>query len=193
MFRIDSVIDNRYASRNQDVLNSQEGDNVGILTDDMKRVVKEQRLGYIATVSPDGTPNLSPKATLRVWDDDHIIFANIASPGTMANLQQNPAIEINMVDVFLRKGYRFKGTASILEPGSQFDEAMNLYTGGANGAQSSVVSLIRGFVLVKVTLALPVVSPGYVGDVTEEEMRAQWKQYYDSLEPEPSKEGASSH
>ena len=193
MFRIDSVIDNRYASRNQDVLNSQEGDNVGILTDDMKRVVKEQRLGYIATVSPDGTPNLSPKATLRVWDDDHIIFANIASPGTMANLQQNPAIEINMVDVFLRKGYRFKGTASILEPGSQFDEAMNLYTGGANGAQSSVVSLIRGFVLVKVTLALPVVSPGYVGDVTEEEMRAQWKQYYASLEPAPSKEGASSH
>ncbi len=166
---------------------------MGILTDDMKRVVREQRLGYIATVSPDGTPNLSPKATLRVWDDDHIIFANIASPGTMANLRQNPAIEINMVDVFLRKGYRFKGTASILEPGPQFNEAMNLYTGGENGAQSSVASLIRGFVLVKVTRALPVVSPGYVGDVTEEEMRAQWKQYYASLEPAPSKEGASSH
>ena len=193
MSGIDSVFDNGYASRNQNVPNFQEGDNVGILTDDMKRVVREQRLGYIATVSPDGTPNLSPKATLRVWDDDHIIFANIASPGTMANLRQNPAIEINMVDVFLRKGYRFKGTASILEPGPQFDEAMNLYTGGANGAQSSVASLIRGFVLVKVTRALPVVSPGYVGDVTEEEMRAQWKQYYDSLEPAPSKEGASSH
>lgn len=166
---------------------------MGILTDDMKRVVREQRLGYIATVSPDGTPNLSPKATLRVWDDDHIIFANIASPGTMVNLRQNPAIEINMVDVFLRKGYRFKGTASILEPGVQFDDAMKLYNGGANGTQSGVVSLIRGFVLVKVTRALPVVSPGYVGDVTEEEMRAQWKQYYDSLEPAPSREGASSH
>lgn len=166
---------------------------MGILTDDMKRVVKEQRLGYIATVSLDGTPNLSPKATLRVWDDDHIIFANIASPGTMANLRLNPAIEINMVDVFLRKGYRFKGTASILESGPQFDEAMSHYDGRANGVQSSVASLIRGFVLVKVTRALPVVSPGYVGDVTEEEMRAQWKGYYDSLEPAPSKEGASSH
>ena len=193
MFGIDSVFDNGYALRNQDVPNSQEGDNVGILTDDMKRVVREQRLGYIATVSPDGTPNLSPKATLRVWDDDHIIFANIASPGTMANLRQNPAIEINMVDVFLRKGYRFKGTASILEAGPQFDEAMSFYDGRANSVQSSVASLIRGFVLVKVTRALPVVSPGYVGDVTEEEMRAQWKEYYDLLQPAPSKERASSH
>ncbi len=34
---------------------------MGILTDDMKRIVREQRLGYIATVCSDGTPNLSPK------------------------------------------------------------------------------------------------------------------------------------
>ena len=47
---------------------------MSILTDDMKRVVREQRLGYIATVCPDGTPNLSPKATMKVWDDDHLVF-----------------------------------------------------------------------------------------------------------------------
>ena len=33
------------------------------LTDDMQRVVLEQRLGFHATVCPDGTPNLSPKGT----------------------------------------------------------------------------------------------------------------------------------
>ena len=32
---------------------------MGILTEDMKRVVREQRLGFIATVCADGTPNLS--------------------------------------------------------------------------------------------------------------------------------------
>ena len=32
-----------------------------ILTPDMKRVVREQRLGFVATVCSDGTPNLSPK------------------------------------------------------------------------------------------------------------------------------------
>ena len=90
---------------------------MGILTDHMKKVVVEQRLGYIATVCPDGTPNLSPKATMRVWDDDHLVFADIASPGTVANLKQNPAIEINIVDPMIRKGYRFKGTAEIVPPG----------------------------------------------------------------------------
>jgi hypothetical protein len=39
---------------------------MGILTDDMKRIVREQRLGYIATVCPDGTPNLLPKGTTAV-------------------------------------------------------------------------------------------------------------------------------
>jgi hypothetical protein len=38
---------------------------MGILTDDMKRVVREQKLGFIATVCPDGTPNLSPQNPMR--------------------------------------------------------------------------------------------------------------------------------
>jgi predicted pyridoxine 5'-phosphate oxidase superfamily flavin-nucleotide-binding protein len=41
----------------------------GVLTADMKRVVEEQRLGFVAAVCPDGTPNLSPKGTTAVWDD----------------------------------------------------------------------------------------------------------------------------
>ena len=55
---------------------------MGILTGDMKRVVNEQRLAYVATVCPDGTPNLSPKATTTVWDDDHLVYADIRSPNT---------------------------------------------------------------------------------------------------------------
>jgi predicted pyridoxine 5'-phosphate oxidase superfamily flavin-nucleotide-binding protein len=58
---------------------------MGILTDDMKRVVREQRLGFVATVCPDGTPNLSPKGTTTVWDDDHLVLAHICSPTTVAN------------------------------------------------------------------------------------------------------------
>src|SRR6476661_7236773 len=70
----------------------------------MKRVVAEQRLGFVATVCPDGTPNLSPKGTTAVWDDDHLVFANIRSPGTLANLRQNANVEVNVVDPFARKG-----------------------------------------------------------------------------------------
>src|SRR3954468_16585 len=97
------------------------------LTEDMKRVIREQRLGYVATVCPDGTPNVSPKGTLTVWDDDHVIFADIRSPRTIANLKQNPAIEINVVDWFTRKGYRFKGVATVVEAGALFDELLAFY------------------------------------------------------------------
>ncbi len=100
---------------------------MGTLTADMVRVVREQRLGYVATVCPDGTPYLSPKATTTVWDDDHLIFADICSPGTVANLEQNPAIEVNVVDPIARRGYRFKGTATIYTAGPQFAAALDFY------------------------------------------------------------------
>ena len=155
---------------------------MGILTEDMKRVVIEQRLAYIATVCPDGTPNLSPKATIRVWDDDHLVFGDICSPGTMENLRHNTAVEINVVDVFLRKGYRFKGTARVLSQGPQYQEIMNLYAGRGNGSQLGVANLIRAIVLVQVTRALPLVSPGYTHGVTEEQMATQWQGHYLSLD-----------
>ena len=66
-----------------------------LLTADMKRVVDEQKLGFVATVNADGTPNLSPKGTMQVLDDEHIVFAEIRSPGTMANIARQPAMEIN--------------------------------------------------------------------------------------------------
>ena len=67
------------------------------LTDEMKEMVERLRLCYVATVTPDGKPNLSPKGSLKVWDDEAVVFADIASPGTMRNLRSNPFIEINLV------------------------------------------------------------------------------------------------
>jgi predicted pyridoxine 5'-phosphate oxidase superfamily flavin-nucleotide-binding protein len=91
------------------------------LTDEMKEMVERLRLCYVATVTPDGKPNLSPKGSLKVWDDETVVFAYIASPGTMRNLRSNPFIEINLVDPFLRRGFRFKGRAEVCESGPEFD------------------------------------------------------------------------
>ena len=49
------------------------------------------------------------------------MFADIASPGTIRNLCSNPFIEINLVDPFLRRGFRFKGRAEVYESGPEFD------------------------------------------------------------------------
>jgi predicted pyridoxine 5'-phosphate oxidase superfamily flavin-nucleotide-binding protein len=148
---------------------------VGILTDDMKRIVREQRLAFVATVCADNTPNVSPKGTITVWDDEHLIFANIRSPQTIANLRQNPAIEVNVVDPFVRKGYRFKGTATVLEAGPVYDQVL------AGFAARGVANLIRELVLISVEHALPVTSPAYDLGHTETEIRAQWECHYEAL------------
>jgi uncharacterized protein len=145
----------------------------------MKRVVEEQRLGFVATVCPDGTPNLSPKGTTAVWDDDHLVFANIRSPGTIANLRQNRSVEVNVVDPFVRKGYRFKGVASVLESGALYDQVIAFYK-----ERGSNVSAIREVVLVRVERAQPVDSPAYDLGLTEDEVRGRWERYFQSLRGE---------
>jgi hypothetical protein len=152
-----------------------EAGGTGLLTADMKRVVGEQRLGFVATVCPDGTPNLSPKGTTAVWDDDHLVFANIRSPGTLANLRQNANVEVNVVDPFVRKGYRFKGVARVLESGALYDEAIAFYR------ERGVTSAIREVVMVRVRSALPIDSPAYDLGLTEDEVRARWERYWQSL------------
>ena len=152
------------------------GEALGVLTADMKRVVEQQRLGFVATVCPDGTPNLSPKGTTAVWDDDHLAFANIRSAGTLANLRENPNVEVNVVDPFLRKGYRFKGVASILESGAPYDEAIAFYK-----ARGSRVSAIREVVLIRVQRAQPIDSPAYDFGLTEDEVRDRWERHFQSL------------
>src|SRR3712207_4728394 len=91
------------------------------ITEDMREIIGRARLAFVATVCEDGSPNLSPKATLAPWDDEHLVFADICSPQTVANLRRNPRIEVNVVDVLLRRGYRFKGTVEIVERGPIFD------------------------------------------------------------------------
>lgn len=145
------------------------------LTDEMRRMIDEQRLGFVATVGADGKPNLSPRGTLAVWGDDHLVFLDIRSPNTTANVRQNPAMEINVVDPFLRKGFRFSGAASVLSEGATFDEIVAFYR------QRGSKSVIRHVVLVKLQQAKPLVSPIYDQGKSEAEVDVQWTNHYDAL------------
>jgi uncharacterized protein len=154
---------------------------MGILTDDMKRLVEEQKLAFHATVCPDGSPNLSPKGSTRVWDDGHLFFADICSPQTTANIRAGSLVEINVVDPFVRKGYRFKGQAVIHEPGSAvFAEAIErMRTDG-----SKLTGRVEAIVMIEVQQAAPLVSPAYDdGTVTEADMlesqRARFAQLHE--------------
>jgi predicted pyridoxine 5'-phosphate oxidase superfamily flavin-nucleotide-binding protein len=129
----------------------------------------------VATVTPDGRPNLSPKGSLRVVDGDHLAFADIMSPQTMRNLKANPYVEINIVHPFLRRGYRFKGRCDIVTEGETFDLVANeLWQ--REGKQYPVNAVVR----IEVETALPVRSPAYVFNkgVQEDDVRRIWLERY---------------
>jgi predicted pyridoxine 5'-phosphate oxidase superfamily flavin-nucleotide-binding protein len=137
---------------------------LAVLDDDMKRVVREQRLGYVATVCPDGTPNLSPKGTTAVWDDQHLVFLDLFSPGTVANIEAgNPVVEINVVDPIRRKGYRFKGPAGVHRDGPVFDAVAHWY----EQERGTDRARINSVVLITVERAAPLVSPAYADGSSE--------------------------
>jgi predicted pyridoxine 5'-phosphate oxidase superfamily flavin-nucleotide-binding protein len=147
---------------------------MAVLDSDMRRVVLEQKLGFVATVCPDGTPNLSPKGTTTVWDDEHVLFADIRSPQTVRNLATRPVVEINVVDPITRKGYRFKGRATLHSDDEIYEQGLALL---AERGYEATPERVRTIVLVRVERAAPLISPAYDGGATEEIVSARWERH----------------
>ena len=120
-------------------------------------------------------PNLSPKGTTTVWDDRHLMFADIASPGTVDNIASNPNVEVNVVDPIVRKGYRFKGTARVFELGPDFDRHVDFFS---KRGVFDAPGRIRAIVTIHVDHAQPLISPGYDHVPDEATARAYWLKYY---------------
>jgi uncharacterized protein len=144
---------------------------VFVLTDEMRRMVDEG-LGFVATINADGTPNLSPKGTLATWDDEHLAFADIASPNTSANLERNAALEVNVVDPLIRRGYRFAGTGVVHREGATFERGVEFYE---RRGTVQARERIRAIVVIAVATARPVRSPAYALGATEDELRARYR------------------
>jgi predicted pyridoxine 5'-phosphate oxidase superfamily flavin-nucleotide-binding protein len=148
-----------------------------MLTADMKRLVGDQPLGFVATVSPDGTPNLSPKGTFAVIDDRTLAFADIRSPQTVRNLKANPRLEVNFVDPFVRKGYRFSGAARLVNRGEKDFESI------LEKLRSSFAARVRTVVVVTLEKAAPLTSPAYDDGRSEAELRRSWTARFRKLQP----------
>ena len=143
-----------------------------MLTPDMRAVIQTAHLCFAATVTPTGQPNLSPKGTIGVWDENRLFFLDLASPGTRTNLEQNPWIELNVVDQLSRRGYRFAGRATLYFAGSEeFATAVRRVYGDrpASTAPSAVV-------IVTIERAAPLLSPAYWRDADETAIRDRWRE-----------------
>jgi hypothetical protein len=88
----------------------------GPLAPDVRSAADRAVLCWLATADDAGQPNVTPKELFAACDDRHLVIANIASPGSAANLGVNPRVCVSFVDVFVQKGFKVVGTASDVPP-----------------------------------------------------------------------------
>ncbi|MGO8688825.1 MAG: pyridoxamine 5'-phosphate oxidase family protein [Thermoguttaceae bacterium] len=94
----------------------------------MARVPKEVqeflsgKMAWVATAAPDGTPNTTPKGSVKIIDDEHLVFADLFSRKTRENLKANPKVAVTVIDAETYKGYQIKGSAEMLESGPLFEK-----------------------------------------------------------------------
>ena len=146
-----------------------------MITQEIKAFLNHQKLGYVATVSSDGKPNISPKGTIIGWESNVLAFADIRSPDTMKNLQSNPHVEINVIDPLSRKGYLFRGQTSIVKDSDLFKEILKHYR------NMGIKSPIHSIVLVYVSSVSEVTSPLYDLGISEQEITSKWKKHFKIL------------
>ena len=146
-----------------------------MITEQIKDFLNLQKLAYIATVTSDGKPNISPKGTVIGWTSETLAFADIRSPDTMKNLKDNPDVEINVIDPLLRKGFLFQGKARIVNDKTVYEEILNYYR------QNGIKSPINSIVLVDVSNISDVTSPLYDMGISEDEIKSKWQKHFSNL------------
>lgn len=141
----------------------------------IKESIHKSVLCWLATISDDGIPNVSPKEIFSVYEDK-IIIANIASPQTVKNIKTNENVCISFIDILIQKGFQLKGTAKIIRKNdSDFKNMENILikmTGG-NFPFTSITAIT-------VQQAKPIIAPKYIlfPETTEAEQIESAKKAY---------------
>ena len=92
------------------------------LSETAKILIGEIHPALVATASKDGKPNVSAKGSLRVLDDEHVVFVDVASPRTLANIKENPQVSVLVLDAASLRSCRIWGTSEIINSGKLFDD-----------------------------------------------------------------------
>ncbi|MEM6783312.1 MAG: pyridoxamine 5'-phosphate oxidase family protein [Bacteroidota bacterium] len=141
-----------------------------MLTPEILDAIDRSILCWLATANVDGVPNVSPKETFAAHGERGLLIAHIASPQSVRNIEVNPNVCVSFVDVFVQKGFKLTGIATLVAPDTARFEALlpplHRITQG--------LFPIRSIIAIEVTAAAPIVAPSYFlwPDITEAEQRA---------------------
>lgn len=147
----------------------------------MQRFVDDWRLGYVASVGPEG-PNVSPKGTFQALGAAEVAFAEIRSPQTRANLAHDPRLEIDMVDVFARKGLRMRGEGRF--HGRESETFARLAPRWSEIFGEGLADRFNGFVVIGLSAVRPLTTPAYDIGATERELRAAYLARFTAMQKE---------
>jgi uncharacterized protein len=92
------------------------------ITDEIRAFIEANKPCMVATANGKGEPNVSPKGSIQVLDEEHLAFADVRSPRTRQNLKENPRACVLMLNSQEHKFYQFSGRAEYLTSGPLFDD-----------------------------------------------------------------------
>ncbi len=146
------------------------------LTTEIKEYISRSILCWLATVSAENIPNVSPKEIFNYYKNGRVIIANIASPQTIRNIKQNENVCLSFIDILIQKGFQLKGKAKIIaKTDSEFAEMEKILTEMTNG--NFPFSTITEITVEKVK---PIIAPKYIlyPETTEQEQVESAKKIY---------------
>ena len=146
------------------------------LTTENKDYINRSILCWLATVSTENVPNVSPKEIFNYYGTDKIIVANIASPQTVENIMQNENVCVSFIDILVQKGFQVKGKAKIIgKADSEFSKMEKILTEMTGGKFPFVT-------ITEITLReiKPIIAPKYIlyPETTEKEQIESAKKMY---------------
>ncbi|MGD8403468.1 MAG: pyridoxamine 5'-phosphate oxidase family protein [Anaerolineales bacterium] len=108
------------------------------LTKEMKEMIMSQQC-FHATVSTGGVPNIGPKRSTRVFDDETLLFAEVTGGKTYQNILEGSKVAVAVVNRDIPDGYRFLGTPEVLTNGEIYDKTAEMLVNAGMPKPKAVV------------------------------------------------------
>ncbi len=145
------------------------------LTPEIKKYIDTSVLCWLATVSAENQPNVSPKEVFDYYGN-YIIIANIASPNSVKNIKHHNKVCLSFIDILIQKGYQLKGTAYLIE--KQDPDFPDMY--------NQLLKITEGkfpfstIIKIEVDHIKPIIAPSYIiyPETTEQQQIASAKKRY---------------
>lgn len=143
---------------------------------EIKECINKSVLCWLATVSTENVPNVSPKEIFTHFKTDKIIVANIASPQTVRNIKQNENVCVSFIDILVQKGFQLKGEAKIIEKTNSEFSKMEKILAEMTGGFFPFATITE----ITVEQAKLIIAPKYIlyPETTEKEQIVSAKEMY---------------